>query len=409
MQIVRFLSSVKLTLFLLLFIATIAIFGTIGKPELGRYDLFYKSIWFRSALALLALNLSVCTIKTIRRQLKRSVQIHERISKAIENGLLLQGIAGSGIEQLESIARKTGFSVNTKDNTIIASKGAWGRWGSTIVHISILSIMFGALLGGAGFVGTLNTYIGDQSDFYFDWDTQKDKPLGFTFRLDKSELIYYPVELKFEAIDPTTGKSLQQYQAKEGESVHLPIKDLRARIVKFDPEEKQFVLSIYRRGEYLDEYFIYAGGERFGAMENPGVRLVPLESKDRILKQYHSEVTILEKGNVVKTGIIEINHPITYKGVSIYQTAYNKDDKGFPFAGFQFSKDPGEPIVWTASITIIIGCLIAFWVKHRSFCIVRKEEDYYLVPLAGFATDAGRKDLADLQDFIERVARIENS
>lgn len=409
MKTFKFLSSVKLTLGLLLALAFISIFVTFGKPELGRYDLFYKSIWFRSALALLALNLSVCTIKTIRRQLKRSALLRERIETDSDRALPLRGAKSSSSGQLQTIARKAGFSVTTEGEAIIASKGSWGRWGSTVVHLSFLAIMFGALLGETGFVGTLNIYIGDQSTQYFDWDSQQDKDLGFTFRLDKSELIYYPVEMKFKAVDPVTGNTLQEYQSKEGKTVHLPIKDMRARIIKFDPEEKHFVLAIYRLGQYLGEYFVYAGGERFNDQQNPGVKLIPMAHKDRILRQYHSEVSILEGGKVVKEGAIEINHPITHKGVTIFQTAYNKDEQGFPYAGFQFSQDPGEPIVWVASITIIIGCLIAFMVRNRSFCIIRKEDDYHLLPLAGFNSDTGKKDLQDLQDFIERVVRVENS
>lgn len=40
-----------------------------------------------------------------------------------------------------------------------------------------------------------------------------------------------------------------------------------------------------------------------------GLVLYPLAYRDPMLKQYHSEVTIIEAGEIVRQGVIEVNQP----------------------------------------------------------------------------------------------------
>ena len=63
-------------------------------------------------------------------------------------------------------------------------------------------------------------------------------------------------------------------------------------------------------------------------------------------KSYRSKVTVLEKGQPVQTADIEVNQPLTYKGVTFYQSSYQ------PFQDYHvFLKKQGANIGTTARIT----------------------------------------------------------
>lgn len=397
----RFLSSLRLTLFLLLGLSLVSIAGTLKPAEGGRYDLFYQSPWFRLLLAMLAVNMAVCTGKTILRNLRERRRHMEVLqSEQVFAGPLRYVLPrDASVERLADGLRSLGYRVHGEAGRVVARRGIPGRWGSTVVHLSVLAIMLGALTAELGFVGTLNIYSGDRSALYFDWAAQEDRPLGFEFRLDHFEPVYYPIELRFAALDRRSGETVATYTVREGETVALPGRALTAKVLKFVPEEELLILGISRQGVYLGEYRAL-GGKHKGPVANPvdpGVDLRPVAFRDPLLKQLHSEVSILEGGQVVRQGVIEVNRPLIHDGVYIYQTAYNRDKFGSWFAGFQFTRDPGKPVVWAGSITLVLGLLLAFAVPYRAVGIGRRDDELLLVALAGFAGEKGADDFDRLE------------
>ncbi|NIQ93380.1 MAG: cytochrome c biogenesis protein ResB, partial [Desulfuromonadales bacterium] len=69
-----------------------------------------------------------------------------------------------------------------------------------------------------------------------------------------------------------------------------------------------------------------------------------------------------------------------------------RDKFGTWFAGFQFSKDPGEPVVWVGCILMVIGLGIAFLVPFRAVGVSRVDGELVLVALVGFRGDTGSKE-----------------
>lgn len=401
-MLIRFFSSLYLTLGLLLGLAAVSIFGTIWPAQeqaldITRYDLFYQSPGFRLLLLLLALNLGVCTLRTIRRNLgdrARYLEIlrSERIFNIGQRYLLPADVDFS---RLDGALRRRGYRVGAAHGVLLAQRGRTGRWGSTLVHLAVLVIMAGALSSQLGFVGTLNLYVGDQSGDYFDWQQQRDLPLGFSFRLDSFEPVYYPIELKFVALERGSGKELATYTAREGETVDLPVPGETARVLKFIPDQEELVLEISKNGVPLGEYHALGGKlHNTGTFVNqvdPGVDLRPLAWRDPVLRQLHSEVSILRDGRVVKQGVIEVNQPLVFDGVTIYQIGFSRDKFGFWAAGFQLSRDPGKPAVWVGCIAIILGLLLAFAVPCRVVGVSRHGDEVLLVALAGFRGEGGER------------------
>lgn len=367
--------------------ALAAIPGTVIRPEMGRYELFYQTPWFRALLVLLSLNLLVCTLRTIGRNLRDSKRFNEQLSNLPASAIRLQ------VDDLDA-ARKSlvgsGFRGDQTGNRLWARRGRIGRWGSTLVHCSLLAIMFGAILGETGFVGTINTYLREENTSYFDWNSQSNKPLGFALRVDRFALQYYPITLRFDLVDPAEGQKIGTYTLLEGDSIELAGGQLRIHVKRFNPDDKVLTLEIFRHGNYVGDYLVFADGESFGKSKNPGFQVQHVQFRDPILRQMESDVAILENGQVVKHGTIRVNEPLTWKGVTIYQTAYGRDKYGLWTTGFQLSQDPGEAIVWVASVLLVLGLGAAFIVPYRAVGIRRSDEAFYLLPLHGFRGEGGR-------------------
>jgi cytochrome c biogenesis protein len=389
----RFFSSIKLTLTLLLGMAVVAIPGTVIRPEMGRYEVFYQTPWFRALLFLLALNLLVCTIRTIGRNLRDRQRFDDQLSRLPASAIRL---ANPSLDNLQLTLNSLGFRGDQTGNRIWGRRGRIGRWGSTLVHCSLLAIMCGAILGESGFVGTVNTYLHDENHFYFDWDTQQDKALGFALRVDRFELLYYPITLRFDLVDPAEGRKIGTFTQLEGESIELAAGRTRVLIKGFNPDEKVLTLGVFRQGNFLGDYLVSEKGESFGALGNPGFQVKNIQFRDPLLKQMESDVVILENNLIVKRGTISVNQPLTWRGVTIYQTAYGKDEAGRRTTGFQLSKDPGEMIVWIASVLLILGLGAAFIIPYRALGVRRFEDSFYLMPLHGFRGEAGAEQLAKI-------------
>lgn len=385
----QWLTSVRLTLALFLGIALLSAVGTLQKPQDGRYEIFFQNPFFRILLVLLAVNMLACTIKTIRRNL----QDRRRHFAALNHLPAGRWGVSAPVDRIAGELRRQGYRVDEEDGRLLAQRNLLGRWGSTVVHLSCLLIMVGALASALGFVGTIHLYSGDKVESYYDWASEGERPLGFDFRLDQFEPVYYPIELQFVALDPATGEKLATLETREGETVLLP-GGFNAKVLRYYFFEEDLVLQLSKGGQDLGIY--HALGGKRSADKNPSLPflLKPQAYRDPLIKQLRSEVSILKSGEVVQHGVITVNDPLIYEGIAIYQTVYNRDKFGFWSVGFQLSRDPGEPLVWFGCITMVLGLLLAFFLPYQALGVTGQA----LVPLTGFAGEVGERRLKRLQD-----------
>jgi len=396
-MIYRFFTSLKLTLTLLLGLAFVSIFGTLAKVEDNRFDFFYQSIGYRILLLLLALNIAACTWKTIRRNLSdrsRFLEPSEADPEACDT---------ADLTPCQQVLKAKRFRVECHGKSLLASRGRLGRWGSTIVHISLLVIMLGGILAEFGFIGTQIVPSGKSTTTYFNWDVQLDQPLGFEFRVDNFELDYYPIELKVGAYNPQTRELIEEFITREGESFSLPLPGMTAQVVNFEPFDKAVTLDIYRGQQKVGTYRGLPGEsqEEVKNFLDEFLILKPTAFRDPIVKQIIADASILENGQVMKQQRIMVNHPLVYKGVAFYQTAYNQDEFGFWYVGFQISKDPGEALVWAGSILLMIGLLCAFGIRYRVLAIVPEDGQGRVLPFTGFSDPYGQKLLEEIRESIQ--------
>jgi cytochrome c biogenesis protein len=392
------LSSVHLTLVVLLGLSVVAIGGTIWPVQQGevqRFELYYQSVWFRLLLGLLVVNLASCTLKTWQRSLGAVCRLQELLQQdAVPAGTRVP-LGDADPVALRQQCAEAGYRLQSVGNRLLGRRGLVRFWAVPVLHVAILAVIFGAWASQLGFVGTLTLYVSHQADSYFDWGVEEERPIGFTFRLDHFEPRYYPIDLKFAVIDPVTRQMRQEFTAREGETVALS-DGLTAQILRFFPEEQHLVLDLHRDGQHLGEYHTLSGPRSYPNEVDPGVLIKPTAFKDPLLKQMHSEVSILENGRVVRQGVIEINHPLVHNGIAIYQTAYNRDESGFWAGGYQLSKDPGEPVVWVASIILSLALLLLIFIRYRVVALIPVADGWALIGLSGFRGDTGKEDLQEL-------------
>ncbi len=392
--------SVRLTLGVLLLLAAVAVGGTLWPVEqlieegapIRRYDLYYQSWWFRSLLGVLAINLAVCTWRTISRTLGTRQRLVAQIVKGLVPGSGSCPLPTAEPEQLTARLAACGYRVTPAGAGLLGQRRPASRWAVPVLHLAVIVIMAGAFASMFGFVGTINLYVTHQTDQVHDWETQAPRTLDFALRLDHFEVIYYPIDLQIAVIDPQRRELLQTVTSREGETADLG-NGLTARVLRFYPEEEHLILFLERQGYPIGEYHALGGPRDYPTNPDPGVILKPAAFRDPIVKQLRSEVTVLEDGREVRRGVIEVNTPLVHRGVAIYQTAYARDPNGFWFCGFQFSRDPGEPLVWGGSIVLTLALLLVFSVRPQQVGVVPEAGRWRLVALGGFRGEAGRQQL----------------
>jgi cytochrome c biogenesis protein len=273
-----FLASVRLALLLIGLLASTSIIGTIvqqnkepehyvqawGKTGAAVIDAFnfndmYNSVWFLCLLGAFSLNLTVCSIDrlpgVIRQARKDNLDIapEQLLKTKMQHTVPVGGSAAAAAEKAAAYLRGKGWNTARRDKEagqilLFAQKGPWTRYGVYVVHISILIILLGAVIGS-----------------------------------------------------PTVAKKLlknPQFAFKGG--VLLPETRATSRIFSYE-DESEIPLGFTVRCNFFDRP-VYDNG---------------------MPKDYISSLTVIENDKEVLTKKIRVNHPLTYKGVTFYQSSYN--------------------------------------------------------------------------------------
>lgn len=123
------------------------------------------------------------------------------------------------------------------------------------------------------------------------------------------------------------------------------------------------VVRIRHAGQEERSMFLPEG---YAADLGDGLHIV-LARKEDTDRDYLSTVSIIEGGQVVKRGTLEVNHPLRHRGFTFYQSDFNPED--LAWSGLQIVRDPGLPVVYTGFVVCIAGILVAFylgpWMKRR--------------------------------------------
>ena len=434
-----FFCSLKLTMFLLISLAVMSIIGTIvpqGAPApeylatispakfqvykaLGFFDM-YHSWWFILLLYLLTVNLVACSIKRL-----------PHIWKIISQPKL---VMDSGLEQ--SLPNKASFKTNVRPELLkeklatflssefarpvltdadgawhlFAQKTPWCRLSVYFVHLSVIIIFIGAMIGSLfGYKGFVNIPEG-QSISKVQSRTGKEISLGFALRCEQFSVALYkngaPKEFKSILTVLENGKPVPDYT--------------NIRVIVNDP------LS-YKGITFYQSSYGNAGNYFFTVSAPDGKNAIPvtlssdetatlpdgstmhvIEATDDVsqfvpdLSGPAVQVEIHSPRGATENVIVYAKHPelnITYAlehrlGVVLQ---YRGGEKRM-YTGLQVAKDPGVWIVWLGCALMVVGIYGAFLMSHRRIWI-RLQDGH--VTMGGNAS----KNQASFEQYFELLAK----
>ena len=444
----KFFTSVRLTVVLLLSLAVTSIIGTVipqsGSPseyfhKFGEFwykilsffdsilDIFdmYHSWWFQILILLLTINIIVCSIDRMKTTLKiifikvppfnvsrfRSLEYKKEFSKnlmpdklkEIYNPIISKSFEYSRIEQTDN-----GFC-------LFAEKWRWTRLGVYIVHLSIILMLLGSLIGSIyGFEGFVNIPEGESAKKITLRNTDKTHLLDFEIKCEDFFVSFYdsgaPKEfrsslaiienekpvLKKDIIvnDPLRYKGINIFQSSYG--------TLAPKEITLSFTDKETGME-YRKKAVINKPVEIPGGM--------GTFLIKDYSSSAGFKGHNigeAFMGILTR----KTGdSINILLPLRFpsfdkmrKGEVIIAVASHEHNY---FTGLQVTKDPGVWVVYSGFILMIIGCFITFFMSHQRFCIeVSGKKNHSMVMVAGTSNKNKIGMQRKIEIFSEKLGKL---
>ena len=337
----------------------------------------YSAWWFVALLCLFAANLVVCSIERLPgvwRQMRAdnlAIETRQLESMSTKHQAETNISVSAASEQLKVILSNAGWSspsqLNREGATLYAAqKGAWTRLGVYIVHLSILIVLVGAIIGALfGYQAYVFIPEGTSaSNIYLRKDKQP-IALGYTLQCDWFEKSYYPNGM------------IKQYRADL--SVMDPEREApyKKSVIVNDPLSYRGLTFYVGDGFPMDQYFVVIRNQRTGTEQ--AFRVAPEQdvSWNSSSEAFRiDQVDYDEDGNALRAKFsfgpensasrseIWINNQGT--------VTLNQEDGQYTFSYRQLystllliTKDPGVMTVYVGFCLMVLGLAISFFMSHR--------------------------------------------
>ena len=418
--ILSFLSSLKLTITLLIIIAVASILGTIIPQQyeggesfrhlgpglvkafnsLQLFDM-YHSVWFIILMGLLSLNLIVCSLNRFPTSWKlfSNIPSPDR-SKPFENlppdrVLLIEKNRNEVIDSVENLLTRKYKRIRRKDTAsttfFYGEKGAYSNFGVYVIHLSILIIIAGAIIGSLlGFNAFVNIAEGESTSTVHLGRQKGIKKLDFTVRCDKFSIAYYdngmPKEyrsnlsfLKNNNVilqgpllvnHPITFNGIRFYQASYGS---IPGGQANITVKKGNDEETTIKIK------QKDSFFLKEKDAKVNILrieENlmsmgPAV-LISIQAPESNMRFW-----VFKNIEKIRDSIPGLFKKVPKFNPGLFKPYYFKLNRieSKHYTGLQLSHDPGVSIVAIGSFFIIIGFFITFFSSHKRLWVRVDEKE----------------------------------
>ncbi len=465
----NFFASVKLAIVILIILALTSIIGTIIPQQAKKaiqfltkifgdntaptvYNLFlkfdfmdmYHSWWFITLLLLFCINLTVCTLerfpKTLRfvktplRPLKENVIRALPVRKELKVKSDFKTTKDEILNSLNTSGYRAFEATEGDGVQLYSQKGKYTRFGLYIVHLSILLIFVGTIIGARfGFDGFLNLHEGGESDVVYT-NAGERVPLGFTIKCNWYNTDYYtdsdtPQEFRSELVifdggrevlkkvievnHPLKYKGITFYQASYGmipdavgefilkvtpnggqgdtirlqfgESFEIPNANIRGTIVDFSPALGRDPIT-GKLITYTETMVNPAVAINF-EIEGSGDDAVKNKFNGWILKRY-PEIGMLPGGHKIEF--------IDYWGVE--------------YTGLQVSRDPGVGLIYFAFTIMTLGLYVALFMSHKKIWVsltpdTSGKRDFVRISIGGSASKNKFSFEKEIEKILSRASR----
>jgi cytochrome c biogenesis protein len=427
-RLVKFFASIKLTVVLLLVLAATSVIGTLIPQNqapavyvrafgevfsrllfgLGFFDL-YHSWWFQALLVLLTLNIVVCSLDRLKSVGKIVFQANPKYRPArFKNAPCSEFASSRGVLYLKDRAemllhsryRHVQVMPEGKSYTIFGERWRWTRLGVYVVHLSVVMLLLGGLVGSLfGFDGFVQIPEGESVQVVQLRNSRETIQLPFAIRCNDFNVSFYPngapeefrsnLDLLVEGEpvysksiivnDPLRYQGINIFQSSYGEMAHEePPAEAIAPV-------DEVVLNVTVTASGLSYQVPARIGEPFDLPETMG-KMVISEFKPQA--QFHGQnigEALVGIITPVDGAPLEIILPIRFPNfdkmrrgavvISVLEpTAESAQEPHAAhlkryWTGLQVTKDPGVWLVYTGFILMILGCFITFFMSHQQLCL----------------------------------------
>jgi len=446
----RFFCSVRLTIVLLIILALVSIIGTLIPQQEGAVafarnlrpgtlkiflflDLFdiYHAIWFKFLIGILTLNLIICSINRFPGIWKRFSTLprpdRQRPFEDLPDQLTI-AVPGEGeiiAKDVERFIQKKYRRVRSKASGnfhyLYGERGRFAHFGFYLVHLSILIILVGAIVGSLfGFEAYVNIVEGGETAFVSRTKNMDRIPLGFTVRCDRFTVDFYengtPREYRSDLTFLAHGKVLEKksilvnhpahfrgitfYQASYGT---VAGDQARLKIIRAAPEPTTTIMEV-KKGALMSlpgmkgHFRVADIRENFMNM-GPAIliRVQPAKGRKKSFWVFRDQKEIEKHFPGLTKKFMKLN-PSAFKPYTFI--IENLDTRYY--TGLQVTKDPGVPLVWTGCFLIVGGFFITFFMSHRRIWIrIASEKEGTRISVAGTAS----KNPVGLERELEHLSR----
>jgi cytochrome c biogenesis protein len=357
----------------------------------------YHSIWFRVLIGLLSLNLIVCSINrfptTLRlfRTRPRPDRSQPFENLAPQRSFFVKGEIQEVASRVARVLNETYKKCETKDadgrTFLFVEKGRYSYFGVYLVHLSVLFILLGAIIGSlAGFEGRINIVEGEtvSSVALSNVRGLEHKELGFSVRCEKFHVDFYdngsPKEYRSDLSfiekgkvvkkgsllvnHPMTFRGIRFYQASYGT---VPGKRVRLKISRdLGDNATQTVEARTMDQKQLPgnegRFKVVEAHENLRGMMGPAalISVTPLQGKIIRFWVFQNRKLLQERfpKEMLQSPLF---NPSAFKPYTFHL------DEVIPkyYTGLSVNRDPGVPLVWVGFIMIVLGLFISFFLSHR--------------------------------------------
>ncbi len=422
--------SLRLVVILLLVLSVLSVAGTIieqNKPLREYYHLFrpetvellaklglldmYHSWWFTSCLALLALNIIACTMERYPLIMKGMKKQNTVLDEKLEAGLkdpakIKYNLPTETVEKrITALAGKT-FSagpVVTETESgrhFFYEKGKYTRLSFFLTHLSILIIFIGAITGSIfGFKGYVNINEGEMISAVQVRQGQN-KDLNFSVQCNSFNVDYYengaPKDYRSDLSVIRNGKEVVRKTIRVNDPLSYEGITFYQSSFGSIPETVTFEI-LGKDGGSLGNVIAPVGKQV--DIPKGGIKIEVVDYRDHFHMQDGSEAGTVVGVNLYSPGAAP-------EGVWLFEShpemnrhgEYSFVVKGIKlrtYTGLQVNKDPGVWMVWTGSLLLVAGIMMAFFMSHKKFWIrIEKDRKGRVEVTAGGTTNKNKSAFA---------------
>ena len=410
-----FLASVQLALLLLGTLAATSIIGTIiqqNKPEehyvqtwgagktkvIQAIDLddMYNSGWFLFLLGAFSLNLTVCSldrlpgvIRAVRRDNLADAP-EQLLKRKLRHQALVSGSVNEGAQQAAVWLAGKGWKTASRSKEggllLFAQKGAWTRYGVYAVHLSILIILLGAIIGSPtvaekilknpqfAFKGGVLLPAQRSTNRIFSYDEEeKSIPLGFTVRCNFFDIDFYDNGMPKDYVSGLTILEGEKEILTKEIEVNKPLKYKGVTFYQSsynDLRRPAIYLKNVSTGERtmlpftMNATSTWQNGTAQGMLRIQDLREIPGSAE--------FDIWFMDTQGPPSTFTVNYNKPVIVERPA---AKYALKISTQYATGLQVSKDPGVWFVYSGCILMLLGLYAAFFMSHRRIWAYVHEEN----------------------------------